>query len=104
MRGDLDLYRRVLEGLPGVQSFRYAKQGRGPDVRARLETEAGDREVVVRIFRSHLTAQTAHHIVSTAAASTEPVVIFAPVEGEPVLNAQLEAAVASKRAAADAAR
>ena len=70
MRGDLDLYRRVLEGLPGVQSFRYAKQGRGPDVRARLETEAGDREVVVRIFRSHLTAQTAHHIVSTAAAST----------------------------------
>lgn len=81
MRGDLDLYRRVLEGLPGVQSFRYAKQGRGPDVRARLETEAGDREVVVRIFRSHLTAQTAHHIVSTAAASTEPVVIFAPHVG-----------------------
>lgn len=34
----------------------------------------------------------------------KPVVIFAPVEGEPVLDAQLEAAVASKRAAADAAR
>ena len=53
-------YRRALDDVPGIRSYRVVKasptlRARGFDGRLELRTEAGRRQFLLQIYRSHLT-------------------------------------------------
>jgi len=78
----LEVYKTILEELPGISSYQLLKPASGAehrgDARLRLRTEAGAREFVVEVYRSHLTHKMADLIVNAGAGSEEPRVILAP--------------------------
>lgn len=75
-------YEKALDGLPGIESYQWVASTSGHDRsfdgRLTLHTEAGPRDLLVQIFRSHLTQKTADHLVAAATLSADPILVFAP--------------------------
>ena len=89
-------YRHALDEVPGIRSYRVVKgpptlRGVGFDGRLKLRTEAGDREFLLQIYRSHLTNKLADHIIAAGKSVPEPLLILAPHIGAG-LSAKLVAA------------
>jgi len=76
-------YRSALDDVPGIRSYRVVKaspalRARGFDGRLELRTEAGRRQFLLQIYRSHLTHKLADHIIAAGKRIPEPLLILAP--------------------------
>lgn len=89
-------YVSSLDALPGVQSYEILAPSTGAGeplgaARLALRTAAGDHELVIQRYRSHLSHQMADHIVAGARHSPRPLLVLAPHIGAR-LGAKLAAA------------
>jgi hypothetical protein len=80
---ELQVYWDLLDALPGIESIRVLEPSSEMDSRAfdaqlRLRTVAGERELLVQLFRSHLSHRDADHIISAVRAHQLPTLVLAP--------------------------
>lgn len=86
----------MLHALPGVRLsiLAVSPRSRGQvDGRLRLDTETGQRDLLVQAYRSHLSHRTADHIVAVAGRSRDPIVILAPHIGKGIAEKFIKAGV-----------